>query len=156
MQLLLVRSISNVPKPNRTKYRMGTYSSDFCLVLCPRFLSLSEDELSRRRLARRTNKSGNFVVVVVVVVEVVVVLWSSEFARDVKLLFSVATSLVTPSVEDTATDDDGVVVVVIRLERGGLVLTGVWRGLVGFDRGELHFLRSGVHALDCWFLKVFL
>ena len=74
MQLLLVRSISNVPKPNRTKYRMGTYSSDFCLVLCPRFLSLSEDELSRRRLARRTNKSGNFVVVVVVVVEVVVVL----------------------------------------------------------------------------------
>ena len=147
MQSLLVRSISET-EPNYISE--GTYSSAFCLVLCLRFLSISEDELSRRRFVRRTNKSGNFVVAVVVVV-VVVVVGSSEGAKDAEIVFSVATSLVTPSVDDTVTDD-GVVVVEIGLESGGLVLTGVWRGLVGFDRGELHFLRSGVHALDRGFL----
>ena len=49
---------------------------------------------------------------------------------------NVAASYATVSVEVT----EATVVVDVRLDSGGLVLTGDWRGLVGFDRGELHYV----------------
>ena len=60
----------------------------------------------------------------------VVVVGSTEGAN-------VAASYATVSVEVT----EATVVVDVRLDSGGLVLTGDWRGLVGFDRGELHYVR---------------
>ena len=100
---------------------MGTYSSVFCLCLGLRFLSLSgeADELIRRLFARRTNKSGDFVVAVVA---------STDGANEVASFVSVDVTVAT-------------VVVDVRLDSGGLVLTGDWRGLVGFDRGELYYVR---------------
>ena len=99
---------------------MGTYSSVFCLCLGLRFLSLSgeADELIRRLLARRTNKSGDFVVVVV---------GSKEVECEVASFVSVEVT--------------GATVVEVRLDSGGLVRTGDCRGLVGFDRGELYYVR---------------
>ena len=83
---------------------MGTYSSVFCLCLGLRFLSLSgeADELIRRLLARRTNKSGDFVVAVVA---------STDGANEVASFVSVDVTVAT-------------VVVDVRLDSGGLVLTG--------------------------------
>ena len=127
----VVKGIYYAPAPNRTTNRMGTYSSVFCLCLGLRFLSLSEEvgELIRRLLARRTNKSGDFVVVVV-------------GSSDSAMLLTASTSLATISADVT----DATVVVDGRLESrrldsDGLVLTGDCRGLVGFDRGELYYVR---------------
>ena len=79
-------------------------------------------------MARRDNKSGDLVVVVV---------GPSEVANEVARLLAVSSSLATVSVDVT----DATVVVDVRLDSGGLVLTGDWRGLVGFDRGELYYVR---------------
>ena len=68
----------------------------------------------------------------------VVVVGSSEVANEVAMLLAVSTSLATLSVDVT----DATVVVDVRLDSGGLVLTGDWRGLVGFDRGELYYMRD--------------